>query len=134
MQTTVKNIYVFLVGMLTSACFAQTTVGLHLGSIHGGNPPCDNGNNPGVYVGVDNGLSVGTYLNSCERQSLYAGYKTPDWHGVGVILMVVTGYEATVTFAAFPTVAFGSENLRLRISGGAWNGWTVIHFSTERSF
>lgn len=134
MHHTVKHIHAFLAGMLTSACFAETTVGLHLGTIHGGNPPCDNGNNPGVYVSAESGLIVGTYRNSCERQSYYAGYKTPDWHGVGVMLMGVTGYEAQVTFAAFPTVAFGSEDLRLRISGGAWDGWTVIHCSTEWRF
>jgi hypothetical protein len=134
MKTPMKNICALLVGMLTFACFAQTTVGLHLGSVHGGNPPCDNGNNPGVYVGIENGLVVGTYRNSCERQSFYAGYKPPDWHGVGVILMGVTGYEAKVTFVALPTVAFGSEDFRVRVSGGAWDGWAVVHFSTEWRF
>lgn len=125
---------IILAAMLTAPCFAQNTMGLHLGSYHSPGIECDNGNNPGVYFHASNGLTVGTYKNSCLRQSAYVGYKTSDWHGIGLIAMAVTGYDRPVTPVAFPTSAFRVGDMRVRVSGGTWDGQTVVHLSAERNF
>lgn len=129
-----KNVYALLALMLASTCFAQTTVGLHIGSLHGGNPPCDNNINPGFYVSASNGLTAGVYVNSCERRSEYIGWKTPDWHGASVLFGGFTGYEKKVTFIPLPTIGFGPPDNHIRLSGGAWNSWSFIHLSRDWTF
>ncbi len=126
-------IIVFFV-LLSASASAQNTMGLHVGTYHSSNIECDNGNNPGVYFHASNGMTVGAYHNSCERQSVYVGYKTSDWHGVAIMAIAVTGYDRPITPVAFPTAAMRIGDVRLRISGGTWDNQTVVHFSAERSF
>jgi hypothetical protein len=111
-------------------------VGVHLGSWHGGNLACNNGYNPGLYFSdVATGFTAGTYHNSCERQSYYIGVKTPDWHGLSLMVMGVTGYFKPVTLVALPmyTVPLQKDD-SLRISGGKSGEIEVIHFSVDRKF
>lgn len=54
------------------SCFKIAAIGLHLLSWH--SEPGHNNVNPGIYVRTECDLVVGTYNNSNERQSFYAGF------------------------------------------------------------
>lgn len=127
---------VILSALLVSPVSAQSnTMGLHGITYHSPGIDCDNGKNPGAYVRLDFGLLVGFYHNSCERQSEYLGYHTPEWRGLSLVFMGVTGYVQPVTPLAFPTYAARVyEDLKLRVSGASWDGRTVVHLSVERNF
>jgi hypothetical protein len=71
------------------------TVGLHLVTAHSHSGL--NGVNPGIYARFDNGVTVGSYRNSFNRNSVYAAY-TVETHvspsiSVALALGAVTGYQ-----------------------------------------
>ncbi len=130
-----KRYAILALAMISGSAFAQQTFGMHMGTYHSANIECDNGNNPGVYYHASNGMTVGAYHNSCERQSAYVGYKTGDWRGLGVMAIAVTGYDRPITPVVFPTYSLiRYEKTKLRVSGGSWEGKTVVHFSAETDF
>lgn len=114
----------------------KDTFGLHLGTYHSPNIDCDNGQNPGLYYSNGKtGTTIGTYYNSCERQSYYIGWTSPAWHGLGLMAGGVTGYVKPVTLIMTPTASFGfTKSTALRISGGSWDGMDVYHLSVETRF
>jgi len=73
--------------LVTTAHAEQDLFGVHAGTYHSPNIDCSNGKNPGLfYRDAGTGLTLGTYFNSCERQSYYIGWVSPDWHGLGVMV------------------------------------------------
>jgi len=126
------NRLVFAVLMLLALpASAQHVLGLHTVTYHSANIDCDNGNNPGLYYGnTDSGLVLGTYYNSCRKQSYYVGYITPDWRGLSVVADLVTGYVLPVTPRIYPSLAMGP----FRLSGGKWGPYEVVHLSMEVRF
>ncbi len=131
-----KAILLSIVCFLTSTVgHAQTTFGLHVRSWHD-HGICTNGNNPGAYVQSSDGFVVGAYRNSCERTSAYLGYEFAKWEKFSLVALIVTGYFDPVTPAIFPTAAFPifDTGADLRLSGGVWDGVTVVHFSIEWGF
>lgn len=78
-------------------------VGVHLGTYHQ-NGNCVNGVNPGLYYRADNGLTFGTYYNSCETQTYYAGYTTQEWNRFRLVAIAATGYRDGLTVAVFPAL------------------------------
>jgi hypothetical protein len=114
----------------------QNTFGVHMGTYHSPNIDCGNGKNPGVYYNHGNtSLTLGTYFNSCERQSYYIGWASPDWHGLGVLAAGVTGYVRPVTPMIAPTFALSvDKSTSVRITGGSWQNMDVYHVSIERRF
>lgn len=130
-----KSLVIAFVMLLSGPVFAEQIFGVHLGTYHSPNIACDNGNNPGLYYRSEVGVVLGTYHNSCERQSYYIGYRTPEWRGFGVMFAGVTGYVEQVTPLAFPTYSFHVyDGYRARISGASWDDMTVVHFSVEKRF
>jgi hypothetical protein len=119
-----------------SSAEQQNTIGVHLGTYHSSNIYCDNGKNPGLYYSNgETGLTVGTYFNSCERQSYYIGWVSPTWHGLGVMAAGVTGYVRPVTPMIAPTFAVSlDKNTNVRVTGASWEGMDVYHISIERKF
>ena len=109
-----KTILLWL--LLVTSAHAQT-VGLHLFSAH--EQPGMNNTNPGVYVRLDNGLTLGTYFNSVRKQSAYAGwtFETPEWNRLTAAITIgaVTGYATKVTALAVPSAAFHTEPVTVRV-------------------
>lgn len=105
--------------------------GLHLGTAHFGEQKCDYGINPGAYYASDSGLLVGAYRNSCERLSLYAGYRTEEWNRIRVMAVGATGYGRAVKVAVMPSIrVYGPWH----VSGGVIGGKGLLHVSTEWRF
>lgn len=133
-----KTAAIALAAMLAVPCFSETTIGLHTVSWHSGGI-CMNNENPGAYVQVDNGLTFGTYHNSCGRQTFYVGGEVLS-HRIGpveggVFAMAATGYFTPVTPGAFLTLkAPITKRDAVRLAGNRWDGVTVLHLSVERKF
>lgn len=119
-----------------AAATEKDTFGMHLGTYHSPNIDCSNGKNPGLYyINGDTGLTIGTYYNSCKRQTEYIGWKSPSLYGLSLMAGGATGYRKPVTVMMAPTAAFGvTKNTSLRITGGSWEGMDVYHLSIERKF
>lgn len=74
---------------------AAQVFGLHLGSIHDPDPGNKaNNTNPGLYVRLDNGFTVGAYKNSLHQDTGYVGWTTPEFWRVSVTLGVASGYRS----------------------------------------
>ncbi len=128
-----KTIFVLL-ALFVGAANAQT-FGLHLvsGHAHGGY----NNVNPGVYVRLDNGATLGTFRNSHSRQSVYAGYTVEkSWNGFSAALTVggITGYkEASVMVLAVPSVAYSGVRLGI-IPRPMKGGSAALHLMVEKHY
>jgi len=111
-----------------SACpgYAQTTVGVHLGSQHSSGG--FNNVNPGVYLN-HKGFTVGGYYNSERRASYYGGYTLELPIGplrAGLTVGAITGYQAAkVIPLVVPSVAVVDPLL-----GGRWRVMFVPKVNT----
>jgi hypothetical protein len=117
----------------------KDTMGLHMGTYHSPNIDCGNDRNPGVYyTHGKTGLTLGTYYNSCQRQTEYVGWRTPSIYGLGLMTVGATGYVKPVTFMVAPTLELNASRFvkdsSVRITGGSWEGMDVYHVSIERRF
>lgn len=74
------------------ACHAQTTIGLHLVSVHVPKRDYQHNFNPGIYVITEDGLTLGAYRNTLDRMSFYAGL-TAERGPFALTLGVTTGYQ-----------------------------------------
>lgn len=122
--------------------WAPTTVGLHLVSAHSNQSQAWREFNPGVYLRWSNGATVGTYLNSVNRQSFYLGW-TGDWPvarraSLGLTLGAISGYSRPVQPLVVPSLRVGvTERASVRTAivinprpGGA----NALHLSAEWRF
>jgi len=67
-------------------------VGVHLVSRHAPDPGVNNVN-LGAYVRTSQGWTAGTYWNTYNRPTVYAGWTTPEWYRLSATVAVGTGYE-----------------------------------------
>lgn len=85
------------------------TLSLHLASVHFGG---GDWNEQNVGIGINYaGYHVGTYRNSMDRQSVYAGRSLTRCAGpwcAGGALMIVTGYSDGPIIAPVPIVSIGN--------------------------
>ncbi len=119
-------------------------IGLHLGSQHFGNDTGQvmNNVNPGGYVEFKNGLIIGGYRNSINRDSYYAGYnyRFPAVGPVTPSVMggVVTGYYKSPTLAIVPSLSVelapGFEARVSYVPKVAATKVHALHLSIERRF
>ena len=136
--------------LLTSLCnLCIATIGLHVGSAHIA-PSEDlrgtlNGVNPGAYVVLNNGFTVGGYYNSFRRNSVYAGWTfygpklgpfTPSIEVGGI-----TGYSDgnKPMLAVVPSIEtpIGDSGLYARVSYVPKFSYTrvhTVHLSLEWKF
>lgn len=122
-------------GSASARAESDYIMGAHMLTYHSPNIYCDNGQNPGVYIGLPNGATFGTYHNSCERQTFYAGVRTPDWHGASLMFGGFTGYEKPITWMIAPSVAVPLDKTdSVRFAGGVWDKNTIVHLAFERKF
>lgn len=126
-------------GVAQAAQTDKMTMGLHGFTYHSPNIDCGNGKNPGLYLNDGKtGLTAGFYHNSCQRQSEYIGWVTPNVYGLGLMIAGVTGYVKPVTFMAAPTFELNTSRFvkdsSVRITGGSWQNMDVYHVSIERRF
>lgn len=134
----------FLIPVLFAIGFIQfakaDTIGMHVGTHHSSNIYCDNGENPGLYYShEETGITLGTYRNSCGRQSLYVGWISPDWHGLSAMAIVATNYNSPLPLGlfggVFPTYRLDlDKSTSIRVSGMALFKTEVFHFSIDRKF
>lgn len=122
-----------LLGALFASSVCADTFGLHAVSVH--SRPGFNGINPGFYYRAENGLTAGTYRNSENAHSMYAGYT----HNLGAFdasIILVNGYRAAhILPTIVPSYAVqlgGGFALRTSLllnplPGGA----NAVHFSVE---
>lgn len=109
-------------------------VGLHTISYHDPQGGANN-LNPGVYAHTDKGYVVGTYYNSWQKPSVYAGWQTPEWYRTSLAFVAVTGYTQPVTFIAIPSVRLYTNNagMSVSLSGSptkiTQDGQMVVHLS-----
>jgi hypothetical protein len=101
--------YRLALALLLSASAHAQTVGIHTVSVHENEGY--NNVNPGLYLRLDNGVTLGTLRNSESRQSVYVGYtaETPAWHALRAAVTVggITGYRAApVMPLVVPSVAY----------------------------
>ena len=123
------------------SCFAHAgTVGLHLGSWH--DEKGFNNTNPGVYLKLQNGLTIGTVLNSESNQSFYLAktltqeYKSFD---LSVSLGLISGYKTSkVLPMIIPSLGYKiNDDITLRSSFLPKinkQGSNALHWSVERRF
>jgi len=70
------------------------TVGLHLATAHFGGHDL-RASTPGLYIRAENGFTAGTYRNSYDRTSTYAGWTwQTDDQRLALTVGAVTGYDA----------------------------------------
>ena len=124
--------------LLTVVCLnvqaAPELIGLHLGSVH--RHEGMNNFNPGVYARWENGFTAGTYRNSMNRQTVYAGW---TWHDeddrFAVTLGGATGYSRKVEPIIVPSVRVGlTDTMSMRLALAACKNNPAIHLSIERRF
>lgn len=119
----------------------SATFGIHGGTYHFNRSYNYQEVNPGVYFQSDNGIIVGTYRNSYDRTTVYAGFTIEtDDRRFALTGMVGTGYKGmcprfcgVLTPALTPSVRFplGDSGAALRLSSPSLQG---IHASIEYSF
>ena len=133
-----KTLLAALVAILAHSADAQT-VGLHLGSIH--DKPGFNDSNPGAYLKLKNGLTLGTVFNSENKQSYYAGLtldkELTESVSASITFGGITGYALAITPMVVPSVAydFGSFSLRTTfLTKINKKGANALSFSIEKSF
>jgi len=135
-----KRYAILALALFAGAAQAEKdTIGVHGVTYHSPNIYCDNGQNPGIYYSNgDTGITVGTYYNSCKRQSEYIGWKSPDAYGLSVMFVAVTGYVKDFTPMIAPTFELNTSRFvkdsSIRITGGSWARMDVYHVSIERRF
>jgi hypothetical protein len=150
----------FVMAMLVSTAQAETTVGLHLGSVHLPSYSWQNDVNPGAYIRID-GWTAGAYYNTYKRPSVYAGYTFVNGP-FSVTVGAVSGYrikqhagacmdgtygttaqpcnEGAVHGALAPLVVpsvLFFDNVRVSLLPGVpgnKQSYTAVHLSIEKSF
>lgn len=131
--------------MLSLCSAAAITVGMHIGSYHTFKNSDYNNFNPGVYVAY-NGYVAGTYKNSLDKQTVYAGkvFDITENCRYDVMVGAATGYNvggSSVIPFIVPSVKFNvADTAVLRLSTipqvtaeGEVNG-AVFHMSVQKSF
>jgi hypothetical protein len=143
---------------------AGVVIGAHIASVHIPNDDYLNNVNPGVYVRLANGATLGTYRNSLARQSVYAGWtfeRTVLGVPAAITVGAITGYQlkdgpcvgkeaAIYTHCTYgntkhPVGLLLAPSVRLPTILGvmpritvlpkiAAKGHTVVHLSIEHSF
>lgn len=112
------------------------TVGAHIATKHF--TGTWNDINPGVYVRLRNGATMGVFENSESRTSTYGGY-TASYRAsptveVSITAGIMTGYKAGAMPMVLPSVAFGSDTkMRLAyIPKVHRDGSAGVHLMIER--
>ena len=132
-----KSIF-FGIAMLFAASANAQTFGIHLASVHDSYKQDWNDANPGLYLRLENGATIGTFKNSERSQSVYAGW-SKDWSltsriDAGIMLGGITGYQrAKVLPMAVPSVRLAvTETMGIRTSF-IFNprGASAVHLSAE---
>lgn len=119
-----------------------TTLGVHVGSLHGSGgaaPPPGGWNpvNPGIYGRWDSGLTMGVYYNSERRTSAYVAYTMSDSRDrFALTTGVVSGYRNGVFPLLVPSVRLPfDDRTSARVSLLAPpKGVVTLHLSIERRF
>ena len=126
---------VFLCGSAQAFSFGDfDRIGLHTASYHDPEGGANNFN-LGIYLHTEDGFVIGTYYNSWCKQSLYAGWSTPEWHRLSMSVIGVTGYWQPVTFIAIPSVRLFTNDYgaSVHLSGSpakiTEDGQMVLHLS-----
>lgn len=70
----------------------QTTMGVHLYSVHAPAKDYQNNENPGLYIRTAEGWTAGVYRNTLRRTSVYAGY-TVDYAPFSLTVGAISGYQ-----------------------------------------
>lgn len=114
--------------MITEVCCA--IIGIHLATAHIDASKQLNDVNPGVYVQTTNNIVVGTYYNSLNKQSTYAGYvyKTPH---IDFVVGGVTGYSTDILPMILPTAKLGPVRLMF-LPKISVTGSNILHLSIEK--
>lgn len=128
-----------LLALLATQAQAETTFGVHLGSIH--DSKGFNNVNPGIYVRLDSGFTAGTVYNSERKQSVYAGW-TFEHHftskfSAAVTVGGITGYAMPVTPMVIPSLAVNTGPATVRVgflTKVNKNGANALTFMVERKF
>lgn len=119
---------------------AETSVGVHLGSVH--SQGHYNNVNPGVYVN-HNGWTAGTYYNSERKQSVYGGYTFDKEIMGGVRSSATVGLITGYGHGAMPMVVPSISAHNALIGGRTRLSWAIkikpdgahaLHLSHEWSF
>lgn len=104
-----------LLSLLTAVTDTKAhTIGVHIGSHHFPNEGYNNFN-PGAYFKHDNGFTVGAYLNSYRKVSVYAG-ATYSFGPVDFTIGGITGYQGKVQNGGYvsplivPSIALPAVN------------------------
>lgn len=79
-------------GFAVVDCRAETSVGVHLGSVHVPAKDYQRNLNVGLYLRVDS-WSVGGYRNTLGRNTFYVAGHYPLGYGFGASLGLATGYQ-----------------------------------------
>lgn len=105
---------------------------MHLGTIHV-NPDIPlNGVNPGIYVQSVDGITIGTYFNSINRQTAYVGYNI-QYGKFGFLTGVATGYNSSGIPFIFPSYRLAQFRI-VYLPKTIDTASHVIHFSIEKEF
>jgi hypothetical protein len=82
---------------LAASCNAhageEVTIGAHLVSTHIPAQSYQNNFNPGFYLRMNSGLTIGAYYNTLKRSSYYLAWTTPEFAYMSVTMGVVSGYQ-----------------------------------------
>lgn len=92
---------VLILALLAQPAFAQLkmdepkfveAIGLHLFSRH---DPYrgENQINPGLFIRLQYGITVGTYTNSIQKETNYIGWTSPEAYRFRLSILMATGYK-----------------------------------------
>lgn len=90
-----------LTGLVLQPAAKAVTLGVHLASVHMVKEGDQNNFNPGLYVKLDSGITLGAYHNTLRRTSVYLGWTGEHELGygsVGVVVGIVNGYKQKVWY------------------------------------
>lgn len=131
--------------MLSLCSAAALTIGMHIGSYHTADNSRYNNSNPGLYIAYD-GYTAGTYKNSYNKQTVYAGkaFDIAENCRYDVLVGAATGYNIKGSSVVPFVVGSAKFNIQdeaiLRVSAipqvsseGKLKG-AVLHLSLQRNF
>lgn len=134
----------FIVIILAFICQVASAqvFGVHIGSRHDPDPEgTANNSNPGLYLRLDNGFTVGAYYNSLRKDTAYIGWTSPEFMRVSVTMGVATGYRnGELIPLIVPTVRLFTLPDGVTTIRFAWipqveeKGTNVYHLMAERRF
>jgi hypothetical protein len=121
---------------------SNIVLGVHLASVHVPSYNEQQNFNPGLYARLENGVTIGSYRNTYNKTTVYAGYTTPEYYKISLTATLASGYQQEIhkgylTPVLAPSIRLpevGTISPRITYIPGLAGKSNVFHLSLERKF